>query len=154
MRGPHPGWNIHSANRCDLPAPTKDEAMTEKNWEKGLDVFDAVYGPGASEMVKPFKDSPFNQEIVGNQFANLWGNEAFTIREKRLMVLGATAMLGRQDLVEIQMTGALVNGEFTDEQLEQIPLFMLFYAGAGNCTALFRGIEAARARVAAMKKAD
>ena len=126
--------------------------MNEKNWAKGLEVFDAVYGPGTSAMVTPFKDSPFNQEIVGNQFANLWGNEAFTIREKRLMVLGATAMLGRQDLVEIQMTGALINGEFTDEQLEQIPLFLLFYAGAGNTTALFRGIEAAKARVAAMKK--
>jgi 4-carboxymuconolactone decarboxylase len=119
--------------------------MSEKNWAKGLEMFDAVYGPGTSAMVTPFKDSPFNQEIVGNQFANLWGNEAFTIREKRLM-------LGRQDLVEIQMTGALINNEFTDEQLEQIPLFLLFYAGAGNCTALFRGIEAAKARVAAMQK--
>ncbi len=126
--------------------------MSEKNWEKGLEVFDAVYGPGSSAMVTPYRDSPFNQEIVGNQFANLWGNEAFTIREKRLMVLGATAMLGRQDLVEIQMTGALINGEFTDEQLEQIPLFLLFYAGAGNTTAMFRGIEAAKARVEAMKK--
>lgn len=126
--------------------------MSDKNWEKGLEIFDAVYGPGASAMVMPFKDSPFNQEIVGNQFANMWGNEAFSIRDKRLMVLGATAMLGRQDLVEIQMTGALINGEFTDEQLEQIPLFLLFYAGAGNTTAIFRGIEAAKARVAAMKK--
>ena len=126
--------------------------MSDKNWEKGLEVFDAVYGPGSSEMVMPFKDTPFNQEIVGNQFANLWGNEALSIREKRLMVLGATAMLGRQDLVEIQMTGALINGEFTDEQLDQIPLFLLFYAGAGNTTAVFRGIEVAKARVAEMKK--
>lgn len=128
--------------------------MGEKNWEKGLKVFDAVYGAGTSEMVKPFKDSPFNQEIVGNQFANVWGNEAFSIRDKRLMVLGATAMLGRADLVEIQMTGALTNGEFTDEQLDQIPLFLLFYAGAGNTTAVFRGIEAAKARIASMKKDD
>lgn len=126
--------------------------MSDKNWEKGLEVFDAVYGPGTSAMVEPYKDTPFNQEIVGNQFANCWGNEAFSIREKRLMVLGATAMLGRADLVEIQMTGALVNEEFTEEQLEQIPLFLLFYAGAGNTTAVFRGIEAAKARVAEMKK--
>ena len=126
--------------------------MSEKNWDKGLEVFDKVYGPGTSQMVMPFKDTPFNQEIVGNQFANTWGNEAFSIREKRLMVLGATAMLGRQDLVEIQMTGALINEEFTEEQLEQIPLFLLFYAGAGNTTAIFRGIEAAKARVAEMKK--
>ena len=127
--------------------------MSEQNWDKGLEIFDAVYGPGSSAMVTPYKDHRFNQEIVGNQFANLWGDPAMTIREKRLMVLGATAMLGRQDLVEIQMTGALINGEFTDEQLDLIPHFLLFYAGAGNTTALFRGIEAAKARVAAMNVA-
>ncbi len=126
--------------------------MDDKQWAKGLEVFDAVYGPGTSHMMGPYRDTPFNQEIVGNQFANTWANEAFSIREKRLMVLGATTMLGRADLIEIQMTGALVNGEFTEEQLEQLPLFLLFYAGAGNCTALFRGIEAAKARFAAMKK--
>lgn len=128
--------------------------MNEQNWEKGLETFDAVYGPGTSQMVLPYKDSPFNQEIVGNQFGNLWANPAMTIREKRLMVLGATAMLGRQDLVEIQMIGALTNGEFTDEQLDLIPHFLLFYCGAGNCTALFRGIEAAKAKIATRKAAE
>lgn len=127
--------------------------MNEKDWDKGLKVFDKVYGPGASEMTKPFKDRRFNQEIVGNQFANLWGDEAMTIREKRLMVLGATSMMGRADLIEIQMLGALVNEEFTDDQLDLIPHFLLFYAGAGNTTALFRGIEAAKAKYAEMKKA-
>ena len=120
--------------------------MTEDQWQKGLEVFDQVYGPGTSEMVKPHKHSPFNQEIVANQFGNLWGDPTLSIRDKRLMVLGATAMLGRADLVEIQITGALANGEFTDDQLDQIPLFLLFYAGAGNTTALYRGIEAARAK--------
>ena len=128
--------------------------MTEEEWTKGLEVFDAVYGPGAADMVTAYKDRPFNQEIVANQFGKLWGNPAMSIRDKRLMVLGATAMLGRADLVEIQMTGALINEEFTDEQLDFIPLFVLFYAGAGNTTALFRGIEAAKARVAAMAKEE
>ena len=99
--------------------------MNEQDWDKGLEIFDAVYGPGASGMTTPFKHKRFNQEIVGNQFANLWGDPAMSIREKRLMVLGATAMLGRADLVEIQMTGALINGEFTDEQLDLIPHFLL-----------------------------
>lgn len=126
--------------------------MNEENWAKGLEVMDAVYGPGYSEMVVAYKDRPFNQEIVGNQFANLWGNEAMSIRDKRLMVLGATTMLGRADLIEVQMTGALINNEFTAEQLDLLPQFMLFYAGAGNTTALFRGIEAAKANLAAKKK--
>ena len=120
--------------------------VDEAQWQKGLEVFDKVYGPGTSAMTQPFRDSAFNQEIVGNQFANLWASEHFSMREKRLLVLGATAMLGRADLVEIQMNGALINGEFTDQELDFLPLFILFYAGAGNTTTVFRGIEAAKAR--------
>lgn len=126
--------------------------MTEEQWQKGLETVDAVYGPGFHKMMEPLKDNRFNQEIVANQFGNLWSDPALSIRDKRLMVLGATTMLGRADLIEIQMTGALTNEEFTDEQLALIPLFMLFYAGAGNTTALFRGIEAAKANVKKKKE--
>jgi 4-carboxymuconolactone decarboxylase len=127
-------------------------SATDAQWEDGLKVVDQVYGPGVSDMMRPYRDNPFNQEIVCNQFGNLWANDALTIREKRLMVLGATAMLGRADLVEIQMLGALTNDEFTEAQLDQIPLFMLFYAGAGNTTALFRGIESAKAKYKARQE--
>jgi 4-carboxymuconolactone decarboxylase len=120
-----------------------------ERWNEGLKVVEAVYGPGSSSMMEGQENSPFVAEIVGHQFGDVWAHPALSIREKRLLALGATAMLGRADLVEIQMTGALANGEFTDEQLQQIPLFMLFYAGAGNTTALFRGIEAARAKAKA-----
>ena len=126
--------------------------MNEEQWQKGLETIDQVYGPGFHKMMEPFKESRFNQEIVANQFGNLWADPALSVRDKRLMVLGATAMLGRADLVETQMVGALINEEFTAEQLELIPLFMLFYAGAGNTTALFRGIEAAKAKVDTMKR--
>ena len=121
-------------------------SIGEEQWQKGLEVFDKGYGPGSSEMTLPYRESSFNQEIVGNQFANLWASDIFSMREKRLLVLGATAMLGRADLVEIQMNGALINEEFTDEELDFLPLFLLFYAGAGNTTTVFRGIEAAKAR--------
>lgn len=127
--------------------------MDEENWQKGCEAVDRVYGAGYSEMMEPFKNSPFNQEIVTNLFGNKWADEALSIRDKRLMVLGATTMLGRPDLIETQMLGGLENGEFTDEQLALMPLFMLFYAGAGNTTALFRGIETAKAKFKAQGKA-
>jgi 4-carboxymuconolactone decarboxylase len=124
----------------------------EEAWQQGLEVVDAVYGEGYSAMMEPYRDHRFNQEIVTNQFRNLWADPALTIREKRLMVLGLTTMLGRADLIETQMTGAMLNGEFTDEALEFMPHFLLFYAGAGNTTALFRGIEAAKAKVKAKQE--
>lgn len=126
--------------------------MNEEQWQKGLETIDQVYGPGFHKLMEPLKDSRFSQEIVSNQFANLWADPALSVRDKRLMVLGATAMLGRADLIETQMIGALINEEFTAEQLDLIPHFMLFYAGAGNTTALFRGIEVAKAKVQAMKQ--
>lgn len=128
--------------------------MNEQAWTEGLEIVDAVYGPGYSAMMEPYKDHRFNQEIVTNQFRNLWADPALSIREKRLMVLGLTTMLGRADLIETQVTGALLNNEFTDEQLELIPHFLLFYAGAGNTTALFRGIEAAKAKVNGAKASE
>jgi 4-carboxymuconolactone decarboxylase len=127
-------------------------ALNEEDWKQGLKIIDAVYGEGYSAMMEPYKDHRFNQEIVTNQFRNLWADPALTIREKRLMVLGLTTMLGRADLIETQVTGALLNDEFTDEQLQLIPHFLLFYAGAGNASALFRGIEAAKAKVKASKE--
>jgi 4-carboxymuconolactone decarboxylase len=122
----------------------------QEKWNDGLNVVEAVYGPGSSSLMQGQENSPFVAEIVGHQFGDVWAHPALSIRDKRLMVIGATAMMGRPDLVEIQVAGAIANGELSNEQLEQIPLFMLFYAGAGNSTALFRGIEAGKVRAKAM----
>jgi 4-carboxymuconolactone decarboxylase len=125
----------------------------EEKWNEGLKVVEAVYGPGSSKMMQGHEGSPMVAEIVGHQFGDLWAHPALSIRDKRLMVLGATAMLGRADLIEVQIAGAICNGELTEEQLAQIPLFLLFYAGAGNTTSVLRGIEAAKLKAREMMSA-
>ena len=121
-------------------------SIGEEQWQKGLEVFDKVYGPGSSEMTLPYRESSFNQEIVGNQFANLWASDIFSMREKRLLVLGATAMLGRADQIERPHICTPITERYPECRLHLLPLFLLFYAGAGNTTTVFRGIEAAKAR--------
>lgn len=128
-------------------------AELKKSWENGLKVVDQVYGAGASEMMNGGESSPFVREIVAHQFGDVWADPTLSIRDKRLMVLGATAMMGRADLVEIQLVGAIVNGELTDAQLDEIPRFLLFYAGAGNTTAVYQGIQAAKAKAKGRVKA-
>ncbi len=123
--------------------------MTDK-WAKGIEVFDAVYGKGSSAMVESAPRSPYLNETVEHLFGDIWATSALSMRDKRLMVIGATTMLGRADLLEIQIAGAILNGEITDEQFEEMKLLMLFYAGAGNTTALSRGIDMARKRAADM----
>lgn len=97
-------------------------------------------------MVEAASHAPYLTETVEHLFGDIWASSALSTRDKRLMVIGATTMLGRADQLEMQIAGAIVNKEITDEQFEDMEMLMLFYAGAGNTTALVRGIEAARAR--------
>lgn len=122
-------------------------------WNKGLDVFDQVYGPGSRDMVRDSTDSIFTGEIVRHVFGEVWAMPHLSVRDKRLLVIGATAMLGRPDLIAIQVAGGLANNEFTDEQLEEIAVLMLVYAGAGNASVLRAAFTSAKERAAAMKAA-
>src|SRR3546814_5718277 len=92
-------------------------------------------------MMKGSEDFPFVAETVNHVFGDIWAMPGLSIRDKRLLVIGATTMLGRPDLIEVQVGGAIANDELTDEQLNEIPLLMLFYSGAGNATALHRSEE-------------
>lgn len=120
-----------------------DESLTV-----GLAMMDAVYGPGISEMTKAVADSPFPGETVRHLFGEIWNRPGLSIRDRRLLVIGATAMLGRADLMEVQIRGAILNGELSDEELEEIPLQLAFYSGWGNTTAVWNGIQAAKKSVA------
>jgi 4-carboxymuconolactone decarboxylase len=122
------------------------EAGDADRWNRGLEMVDEVYGQGSSAMMKGMEKSPFAGEIVRHLFGEIWSRSELSMRDKRLLVIGATAMLGRADLVTVQVAGAIANDELTEAQLAEIPLLMLFYAGAGNTMALQQGILAAQAK--------
>jgi alkylhydroperoxidase/carboxymuconolactone decarboxylase family protein YurZ len=50
-------------------------------------------------------------------------------------------MLGRGDLLEVPLRGALANGELTDDQLRELALHLHYYAGWGNGTTVQRVVE-------------
>lgn len=125
----------------------------DDSWAKGLDWVDQVYGAGSREMMAGMQDVPFVAETVRHVFGEIWSRPGLSTRDKRLLVIGASTMLGRADLLAIQIAGAIVNGELDEQQLAELPLLMLFYAGAGNTTALFQGIQQAKAKAKDMKPA-
>jgi 4-carboxymuconolactone decarboxylase len=129
------------------------DTNAQERWNKGLEVVDQVYGAGSAGMMAGLENIPYVAETVEHLFADIWSRPGLSMRDKRLMVIGATTMLGRADLLAIQLAGAIVNGELSDEQLAEMPLLMLFYAGAGNTTALHQAITAAKKRAAELKPA-
>ena len=91
---------------------------------KGLDMMSKVYGWEMS-------DGPgdFFAHTCDQVFAEVWTREGLSIRDRRLILLGALAAGGQIDVAEVQAGAALTNEELTPEQLEEIALFLCYYVG-------------------------
>jgi 4-carboxymuconolactone decarboxylase len=124
--------------------------MNEDTRRRGLRMMDAVYGEGFSATM-PEEGTPMLEATVGHLFGEIWSRPGLSVRDRRLLVLGATAALGRADLIEIQTRGALANDELTAEQLREAVLHLHYYVGWGNGTQLHKGVEAALAATEAEK---
>ncbi|MGV9615761.1 carboxymuconolactone decarboxylase family protein [Nocardia xishanensis] len=69
-------------------------------------------------------------------FANVWSRPGLTVRDRRLLLLGALTAQGSMDTAGIQIGAALRNEELTEEQLHEIALFLCHYVGWPNGTKL------------------
>ncbi len=138
---------------CAREAARRQSVSTldEDGFAKGRDVMARVYGAQLLPESAGPGMTPFLDETVGHLFGDIWSRPGLSIRDRRLLVIGATAMLGRPDLVEVQIFGALVNGELDRAALDEIVLQLAFYAGWPNATGLSAGIQAALARHAALQ---
>ncbi|MBB1019779.1 carboxymuconolactone decarboxylase family protein [Dietzia sp. E1] len=114
----------------------------------GLAMMTEVYG---FEM----SDGPgdYFAETADHLFGRIWSRPGLTHRDRRLLLLGALTAQGNTDVADIQVGAALGNGELTPEELEEIVLFLCYYAGWPNGTKLGNvvGPHVARARKAARR---
>ncbi|MCP2274854.1 carboxymuconolactone decarboxylase family protein [Nocardia amikacinitolerans] len=89
-------------------------------------------------------------------FANVWSRPGLSVRDRRLLLLGALTAQGLMDTAGIQIGAALRNGELTEEQLHEIALFLCHYVGWPNGTKLdlLVGTIVAQQKKAARAAAD
>ncbi|MGX9923557.1 NAD(P)-binding domain-containing protein [Streptomyces sp. NPDC002248] len=120
-----------------VPAPAKDDVHAY-----GLHMMDQAYGPGFSTAVQDSAD-PFSAETVDYLFAQVWGREGLSVRDRRLLTLGVAATVARPELVQIIANGALVNGELSADQLREAVLHLALYTGWCKATATHTGVTAA-----------
>jgi 3-hydroxyisobutyrate dehydrogenase-like beta-hydroxyacid dehydrogenase/alkylhydroperoxidase/carboxymuconolactone decarboxylase family protein YurZ len=122
---------------------------------RGLQMMDEVYGKGTVTMPPASAEMPpYVDRTVRYLFGDVWARPTLSIRDRRLLVLGATAQMSRPDLIEIQVTGALINKEMTEAQLHEAVLQLAFYTGWGNGTAVYQGVTAAIKKYAERPKGD
>jgi 3-hydroxyisobutyrate dehydrogenase-like beta-hydroxyacid dehydrogenase/alkylhydroperoxidase/carboxymuconolactone decarboxylase family protein YurZ len=115
-----------------------DGPMPEDNRLRGRAMMDRTYGPGFNEFVSDEQADAVASVggTIDYLFPQVWARPHLTLRDRRLLVLGVTTMLGRQDLLETQLRGAVTNGELTAAQLRELAFQLHPYAGWGNGTNL------------------
>jgi 4-carboxymuconolactone decarboxylase len=96
--------------------------------ERGLKMFNEVYG-GIVPVPPADKQGPFFHQTIDQLFAETWSRPNMSIKERRLVTLGAVAALGETEMFEIQLRAAIKKGELTKAQIEDLVLFLPAYIG-------------------------
>jgi 4-carboxymuconolactone decarboxylase len=102
--------------------------MSNERREKGIEMFNTVYCGDLPQPPEPGKDRFFDFMLEG-VFGQLWADETLSMRDRRLVLLGAIAAQGEDMTWTIQARSALKRGELTVKQLEEIVLFLTQYVG-------------------------
>ncbi len=72
---------------------------------------------------------PYFDLTVDHLFGSIWTRPGLSMRDKRIMTLAAVTAVGRQDLAEIQLNAALLNGELDEAELKEMAVFLTHYLG-------------------------
>ncbi|MGX1809320.1 carboxymuconolactone decarboxylase family protein [Nocardia sp. NPDC055321] len=102
----------------------QESANGQSRRERGLAKMSEVYG-------WEFQDGPGEHFAVtaDHLFADIWSRPELSVRDRRLLLLGALTAQGLFDVASIQVGAALRNEELTPEQLREIALFLCHYVG-------------------------
>jgi len=74
-------------------------------------------------------------------FGRIWTRPGLSMRDKRLMTLAVVTALGEKDLAEIQVNAALHNGELTEDEMRELPIFLTHYVGFPRGSGLNAAVE-------------
>lgn len=110
---------------------------------RGAQKFGEVYqGILSADPEKPTGDAFFDL-MIENLFGEIWSRDVMSIRDRRLLLMGAIANQGQFDVYEIQCLASLNTGQLTPEQLREIPILMTQYIGYPKTTGLRNATEKA-----------
>ena len=102
--------------------------MANEHREKGIEMFNEVYCNDLPQPPETGKDRFFDY-MLDTVFGQLWADETLSIRDRRLLLLGAIAAQGEDTTFTIQLRSALKRGEIDEKQVHEIVTFLTAYVG-------------------------
>lgn len=117
--------------------------MSTARRQRGLETLAEVYPTDLG--ITGGKD-PYQEVTVDHLFADVWNRPGLSIDQRRLMVIGVVAALGRDATAELQLHSALERGELTVEQVNEVVVHLTHYVGWPLGSALNAAAQRAIAR--------
>ena len=108
---------------------------------KGAEMLTKVYA--GDVVVPPAGASAFADTMLEQVFAEVWTRPALTIRDRRLLIMGAIAALGESMTWKIQVKAAIKNGELDADQARECLLQLTQYVGYPRAAGLLAPTEEA-----------
>jgi 4-carboxymuconolactone decarboxylase len=119
---------------------------------RGLAKMNEVY---AWEM--PDMPGEFFALTVDHLFGSIWTRPGLSMRDKRLMTLSVVTALGLLDLAEVQVNAAMQNEELTQDELNEMAIFLTHYVGfplGSGLNGVIQRVTAKRKKAAAAGTGD
>jgi 4-carboxymuconolactone decarboxylase len=79
--------------------------------------------------VPPEGAVPFSDVMLEQLFAEVWTRGELSIRDRRLLLLGAIAAMGEEAAWLVQVRAAIKNGELSIAQIHEVLIQLAPYAG-------------------------
>lgn len=110
--------------------------MTDDRRERGKDLMKQVYGWDITTV-----EGPFVETTVDHLFGEVWAEGKLTVKERRLMLIGAAVASGMEDVAGLQLDAAVRLGELDAEDLRTIVVFLAHYTGWPHAARLNQEVE-------------
>lgn len=111
----------------------------DDRYERGVEMIKKVY---AGDVAVPPKGAmAFTDLMLESLFAEVWTRDELSMRDRRLILLGAIGALGEKDTFGIQAKAALKNGELDATQLREVLIMLANYAGYPRAAGMIGVVE-------------
>jgi 4-carboxymuconolactone decarboxylase len=118
----------------------------DDRYQRGAEMLKKVY---AGDVTVPPKGAmAFSDLMLESLFAEVWTRQELSMRDRRLILLGAIGALGEKDTFAIQARASLKNAELSAEQLREVLIMLANYAGYPRAAGLIGVVEQQIAAVA------
>jgi len=117
----------------------------EERFARGQEIREKVHGDAIPPVTGEI--GAYTKLSVQNIYNDIWGREIMSIRDRRLMVMGALAAMTLMDPLEIHLRSALALGELTWEEIDEFAVAVSPYIGAPRTTYVLKLIGKIKSEV-------